>query len=76
MLSPRVLRTISEISYALLVLATICATGLSCVALLSQAVRTAPNQSWTRNFNALVIGTSYVIVVRPTNSFLCILQCD
>jgi hypothetical protein len=58
------LRTVSEIGNVLLLLTTICAIGLSCVALLSQAVRTAPNRSWHRNYNALVIGASYVIVVR------------
>jgi hypothetical protein len=26
-------------------------------------VRTAPNRSWTQNFNAVIIGASYVIVV-------------
>ncbi|KAF8225014.1 hypothetical protein L208DRAFT_1368619 [Tricholoma matsutake] len=57
------LRTASEISYLLLLLTTLAAVGLSCFALLSQAVRTAPNQSWTNNINALVIGASYAIVV-------------
>lgn len=56
------LRTASESSYALLVLITIVATGLSCAALLSQAVRTAPSQSWGKNVDALVIGASYAVV--------------
>jgi hypothetical protein len=60
---PILLRTISEASYLALLLITIVAIGLSCVALLSQAVRTAWNQSWTKNINALVIGASYAIVV-------------
>lgn len=55
--------TVAATSYALLVVATVCAALLSCVALLSQAVRTAPNRSWRNNFNALVIGASYLIVV-------------
>jgi hypothetical protein len=69
MLSPRALRTISELSNVLLLLTTTCAIGLSCVGLLSQAVRTAPNQSWKRNDDALIIGASYVVVVRFTNGY-------
>eukprot|EP00918_Siedleckia_nematoides_P052568 GHVU01114826.1.p1 GENE.GHVU01114826.1~~GHVU01114826.1.p1 ORF type:complete len:245 (-),score=3.08 GHVU01114826.1:35-769(-) len=56
------MRLLFQIIYILLVLGTICATLLSCVALLSQAVRTAPNRAWTKNFNALVIGASYIIL--------------
>ncbi|KAF5377525.1 hypothetical protein D9615_005245 [Tricholomella constricta] len=56
-------RTVSEVSYGLLVLTTIVAVGLSCAALLAQAVRTSPNQSWSKNVNALVIGGSYTIVL-------------
>ncbi|KAG5654737.1 hypothetical protein H0H81_003745 [Sphagnurus paluster] len=55
--------TISKVSYGLLVLTTIVATGLSCAALLSQAVRTSPGQSWKKNINALIIGASYSIVL-------------
>ncbi|KAJ7462675.1 hypothetical protein B0H11DRAFT_2159960 [Mycena galericulata] len=61
--SSRILRIFSSISYGFLVIATIIATGLSCVALLAQAVRHSPTRSWTRNFNALVIGSSYAIVL-------------
>ncbi|KAJ7786012.1 hypothetical protein B0H16DRAFT_14396 [Mycena metata] len=61
--SRKVLRVFSNISYAVLVILLIIATGLSCVALLAQAVRHSPTQSWTRNFNALVIGASYAIVL-------------
>jgi len=57
-----VLKTFSKTSYVLLVLLITVATVLSAAALLSQAVRTSPNQSWTRNINALLIGASYVIV--------------
>ncbi|RDB29608.1 hypothetical protein Hypma_015339 [Hypsizygus marmoreus] len=65
MLSSRLLllKTVSKASYALLVLITIVATGLSCTALLAQAVRTAPNQSWAKNVNALVVGASYAVVL-------------
>ncbi|KXN89857.1 hypothetical protein AN958_04861 [Leucoagaricus sp. SymC.cos] len=70
-ISPKLLRTISETSYALLVLLTVVATGLSCAALLSQAVRTAPNRNWTKNFNALVIGASYIVVL-AASLLLCV----
>jgi hypothetical protein len=66
MFPPGTVKTISEISNALLLLATICVIGISCVALLSQAVRTAPNQSWHGNTDALLIGVSYIIVVRES----------
>ncbi|KAJ7783467.1 hypothetical protein DFH07DRAFT_864484 [Mycena maculata] len=61
--SSKVLRIFSNISYVCLVITTIIATGLSCVALLGQAVRHSPNRSWTRNYNALVIGASYAVVL-------------
>jgi len=57
------LRTASESGYGLLVLITIVAAGLSCTALLAQAVRTSKNQSWAGNVNVLFIGVSYVVVL-------------
>lgn len=57
------LRTASEITYLVVLLTVLSAVGLSCFALLSQAVRTAPNRSWLKNVNAFVIGASYAIVV-------------
>lgn len=63
MLSPKLLRTLSEASYALVVLLTVSTAGLSCAAVLSQAVRTSPGRDWINNFNALVIGASYLVVV-------------
>ncbi|KJA26165.1 hypothetical protein HYPSUDRAFT_181803 [Hypholoma sublateritium FD-334 SS-4] len=69
MLSPRVLRTLSEAAYAFLVIITIVATGLSCAAILSQAVRTSPTESWDRNFNALIVGASYVVLLAVSLSF-------
>ncbi len=63
MLSPKLVRTISETSYILLVLLIVVASVLSCAALLSQAVRNSPTRDWKNNFNALVIGASYIIVV-------------
>lgn len=54
----------------LVYLALVIVTGLllfvSCVFLLSQAVRTAPNKNWTRNVNAVVIGGAYILVVGLT----------
>lgn len=61
--SHRVLRTVSEAIYALLVLVTAVAAGLSCAAVISQAVRTSQTQDWTNNFNALVVGATYIILV-------------
>ncbi|KAG6911826.1 hypothetical protein DXG01_000073 [Tephrocybe rancida] len=65
MLSSRLifLRTVSEAGYALLVLTTIVATGLSCTALLAQAVRSSPKQTWKNNIDAFIIGASYAIVL-------------
>lgn len=59
----RLAHTISRLSYALVVLLTTIATGLSCAALLSQAVRTSKTRAWDGNINALIIGASYAIVL-------------
>ncbi|KIM48030.1 hypothetical protein M413DRAFT_218605 [Hebeloma cylindrosporum] len=69
MLSPRVLRTASEGAYVFLVLLTIVAAGLSCAAIISQAVRTSPERSWEHNFNALVVGASYIVLFAVSLSF-------
>ncbi|KAJ7130071.1 hypothetical protein C8R43DRAFT_670160 [Mycena crocata] len=61
--SRKVFRILSTVIYGFLVIITIIFTGLSCGALLAQAVRHSSDQSWTRNFNALVIGASYGIVL-------------
>lgn len=63
-------RLLSSLTYLLLVLLTVCAILLSCVALLSQAVRTSPSRSWSRNINALIIGASYIVVFF-TSLFFC-----
>lgn len=65
MSSERLLKTLSELSYGFTVLITLVAAGLSCAAIISQAVRTSESQSWVGNFNALIIGGSYIILVRP-----------
>ncbi|KAG6850820.1 hypothetical protein H0H93_008123 [Arthromyces matolae] len=54
---------IGEFAYVFFVLVTVVAVGLSCSALLAQAVRTSPKESWKNNANALVIGASYVIIL-------------
>ena len=63
LLSRRVLWTLSDASFGLFVLTVTTAAALSCAALLSQAVRSARHRSWSRNFNAFVIGAAYAIVV-------------
>ena len=50
--------------YALVVLLTVFFTAVSCALLLSQAVRTDRRRTWKKNFDAVVIGAAYVIVVR------------
>ena len=74
MLSHRVLRTVSDSAYVLLVLLTLVATVLSCAAILSQAVRTSPTRSWSKNFNALVVGASYIILVSSSRLSLSIIN--
>ena len=62
---PRISRrsTVSHVAYLLTVLLVAFFTALSCVFLLSQAARNAPNRGFVRNFNAVVIGAAYVILV-------------
>lgn len=61
--SRKVQRILFDLSYGSLIIITVIFTGLSCVALLAQAVRHSPTRDWTNNFNALVIGASYAIVL-------------
>lgn len=59
--------TVSQVIYLLLILLTSFFVAISCALLLSQAARTAPNRSFIQNFNAVVIGAAYVILVgRPS----------
>jgi hypothetical protein len=62
LLSPLLLR-VSETIYAFLVLLIIVAAGLSCAAIISQAVRTSPRRDWVGNIDAVIVGASYVILV-------------
>ncbi|KAJ7275328.1 hypothetical protein B0H12DRAFT_1042010 [Mycena haematopus] len=63
LLSKKVLRILSNLTYALFLILTVIFTGISCAALLAQAVRHAPTRDWTRNINALIIGVSYAVVL-------------
>ncbi|KAI0932292.1 hypothetical protein AcW2_000964 [Taiwanofungus camphoratus] len=54
--------TIWGILYVIIVLLTTFFAALSCALILSQAVRTDVHRTWERNFNAVVIGASYVAV--------------
>lgn len=58
--------TVSGICHFIVVLVITFFAAISCAALLSQAIRTSPTQSVTRNSNALIIGAAYGIVVRFT----------
>ncbi|KAI0724476.1 hypothetical protein C8T65DRAFT_734097 [Cerioporus squamosus] len=55
--------TVSTLCYVALVLITTFFVAISCALLLSQAARTAPNRSFVKNFNAVVIGAAYVLVL-------------
>lgn len=59
----RLRSTFSELLYVFTVLVTVVAAGLSCAAIISQAVRTSANRSWSNNFNALIIGAAYIVLV-------------
>ncbi|KAK7064460.1 hypothetical protein R3P38DRAFT_44798 [Favolaschia claudopus] len=61
--SKKLLRILSNITYFLLLILIIIFAFLSAVALLSQAVRHAPNRNLNGNINALVIGVSYAVVL-------------
>ncbi|KAI0963477.1 hypothetical protein AcW1_000542 [Taiwanofungus camphoratus] len=60
--------TIWGILYVIIVLLTTFFAALSCALILSQAVRTDVHRTWERNFNAVVIGASYVAVVSMNSS--------
>lgn len=55
--------TLSGIAYALVVLALSFFIGLTCALLLAQSVRNSPTRNWTRNFNAVIVGAAYTIIV-------------
>ncbi|PIL32036.1 hypothetical protein GSI_06740 [Ganoderma sinense ZZ0214-1] len=61
--------TVSQVVYLLIVLLTSFFVAISCVLLLSQAARTAPNRSFIQNFNAVVIGAAYVILLMVSLAF-------
>jgi len=54
---------IVRFAYVLVVLLTAVVVGFTAIALLSQAVRTAPNRNWAGNVNAAIIGSTYLLIV-------------
>ncbi|KAF7310656.1 hypothetical protein HMN09_00608400 [Mycena chlorophos] len=72
MLSSRKLVAIlSNATYLFLAFVSVIFVALSCFALLAQAVRQSPTRTWKNNFNALVIGGSYAIVL-VVSVFFCL----
>lgn len=55
--------TFARLTYFIIVIIIALLLLISCIFLLSQAVRTAPNRNWAHNFNALIIGAAYVLVL-------------
>ena len=62
-MSPSWLPTVSTLSYLTLTLITTAFVCLSCAFLLVQAVRTSPSRSIENNWNVVIIGAAYVLVV-------------
>lgn len=56
--------TVARFVYVVLVVLTTLTIGASCLGLLSQAVRTARNEDWIRNVNVVIIGGTYILIVR------------
>ncbi|TDL28684.1 hypothetical protein BD410DRAFT_781208 [Rickenella mellea] len=54
---------IARFGYLALVLLTFVVVGLSCIGLLSQAIRTSPDRDWNANVNAVVVGGAYVLIL-------------
>jgi len=59
----------SALAYLVLLVITGGILAISCIALLSQAVRTSPNRNWKNNENAIVIGGAYIIVIVASAAF-------
>jgi len=59
------LQTISTLSYLSLTLITTAFVCLSCAFLIVQAIRSSSSQSIENNWNVVIIGAAYVLVVRP-----------
>jgi hypothetical protein len=60
------LQTVSTISYLTLTLITTAFVCLSCSFLIVQAIRSSPSRSIENNWNVVIIGAAYVLVVRPS----------
>ncbi|KIY45389.1 hypothetical protein FISHEDRAFT_49362 [Fistulina hepatica ATCC 64428] len=69
MISRRLFLTISRLAYVALVLIIATLSVLSCVAILSQAIRNSPTRSWKNNFDAPIVGAAYVAVLVVSLSF-------
>lgn len=63
-MSPSWLPTVSTLSYLTLTLITTAFVCLSCAFLLVEAVRSSPSRSIENNWNVVIIGAAYVLVVR------------
>ncbi|EPQ60873.1 hypothetical protein GLOTRDRAFT_30498 [Gloeophyllum trabeum ATCC 11539] len=61
--------TIAEGLFVLLVLVITCALGLSAVLLLSQVIRNTNGQSLQHNYNLIVVGASYALVLVVSIAF-------
>ncbi|KAF9654340.1 hypothetical protein BDM02DRAFT_116943 [Thelephora ganbajun] len=62
-MSPSWLPTISTLSYLTLTLITTAFVCLSCAFLIVQATRSSPSRSIKDNWNVVIIGAAYVLVV-------------
>ena len=62
-MSPSWLPTISTLSYLTLTLITAALVYISCAFLIAQAIRTSSSQSIKNNWNVVIIGAAYILVV-------------
>ncbi|KAH8835337.1 hypothetical protein DL96DRAFT_1809216 [Flagelloscypha sp. PMI_526] len=58
----RILWTLSGLSYYFLVALAFATAFLSCISLLSQAVRNDPRRTWKSNYDTIIIGGAYGVV--------------
>lgn len=59
------LQTVSTLSYLTFTLVTTALACLSCAFLIVQAIRSSPSQTIENNWDVVIIGAAYVLVVRP-----------
>jgi hypothetical protein len=65
-MSPSWLPAVSTLSYLTLSLITTTFVNLSCALLIVQAIRSSPSRSIKNNWNVVIIGAAYVLVVSPS----------